>query len=207
MSEALDQIDYPRPSKRAVLTGTVVAIVGAALLTVFAVLPAEYGIDPTGFGKATRLTEIANPVNKYLAKGLKRTGVFTRSDTASAPEPGANDHWTFELGPFEGIELKYVLEQGKPMTFFWSATGPLDFDMHAHPFDGGTELTESYAIEQADHLGGRYVAPFTGIHGWYWQNRTLGRVKLTVDASGQMTGSKLFDQFGEHDRALTPPAE
>ncbi len=93
------------------------------------------------------------------------------------------------------------------MTFFWSATAPLDYDMHAHPFDGGTELTESYAIDRADISEGRYVAPFTGIHGWYWQNRTLGRVKLVIDASGQITGSKLFDQFGEHDRALTPAAK
>jgi len=207
MTEAPNQIDYPRPTKRAIVTGAVVAAGGAALLTVFAILPAEYGIDPTGFGKATRLTEIANPVNKYLARGLKRTGVFTPSDTAPAPEPGAKDRWTFELGPFEGIELKYVLAQGKPITFYWSATGPLDYDMHAHPFDGGTELTESYSIEKADHLGGRYVAAFTGIHGWYWQNRTFERVTLTLDASGQMTGSKLFGPFGEQDRELTPPTE
>lgn len=207
MTEALNEIDYPRPTKRAIVTGTIVAIAGAALLTVFAILPAEYGIDPTGFGKATRLTEIANPENKYLARGLKRTGVFTPSDTAPAPEPGVKDHWTFELGPFEGIELKYVLDEGKPMTFFWSATGPLDYDMHAHPFDGGTELTESYSIAKADRLGGRYVAAFTGIHGWYWQNRTFERVTLTLDASGQITGSKLFGPFGEQDRELTPPTE
>ena len=92
-------------------------------------------------------------------------------------------------------------------TFFWQATGPLDYDMHAHPFDGGTDLTESYAIEQADHLGGRYVAPFTGIHGWYWQNRSLERVTLTLDASGNITGSKLFGPFGEQDRELTPQAK
>ncbi|WEK46702.1 MAG: hypothetical protein P0Y56_17120 [Candidatus Andeanibacterium colombiense] len=206
MSEAFEQIDYPRPSKRAILTGAAVAVIGAAMLTVFAVLPAEYGIDLTGFGKATRLTEIAQPANKYLQRGLARSGVFTPSDTPSAPERGVTDHWTFELGPFEGIELKYVLDQGKPMTFFWSATGPLGYDMHAHPFDGGTDLTESYAIAEADHLGGRYVAPFSGIHGWFWQNRSLNRVTLTLDASGQIAGSKLFGTFGEQDRALTPAA-
>ena len=205
MTEALQEIDYPRPSRRAILTGAAVAVVGACLLTVFAVLPAEYGIDPTGFGKATRLTEIAHPANKYLARGLKRTGVFTPSDTPPPPEPGAKDHWSFEIGPYEGIELKYVLDQGMPITFFWSATGPLDYDMHAHPFDGGTDLTESYSIAKADHLGGRYVAAFTGIHGWYWQNRSFNRVTLTLDASGKMTGSKLFGPFGEQDRALTPP--
>lgn len=50
------------------------------------------------------------------------------------------------------------------MSFFWAANGPLDYDMHAHPFEGGTDLTESCSIESADFLGGLYVAPFTGIH-------------------------------------------
>lgn len=190
------------PSKRRLLIGGGIAAVAVAAIAVLFVLPAEFGIDPTGAGKKMGLTEIAAPANQYLVKGLKRKGVFARSDTAPTPEPGAKDHWEHELGPFEGIEFKYVVEEGKPITFFWSATGPLDYDMHAHPFAGGTAATESYAIEQADHLGGRYVAPFTGIHGWYWQNRTLNRVKLTLDASGAITGSKIFDMFGEHDRAL-----
>lgn len=193
----------PLASKRKLLVGGGVAVVAAAAIAVFFVLPAEFGVDPTGVGAKLGLTEIAEPTNKYLEKGLQRKGVFARSDTAPTPEAGVSDRWTFELGPFEGIELKYVVEEGKPFTFFWKATGPLDFDMHAHPFDGGEALTESYAIEQADHLGGRYVAPFTGIHGWYWQNRTLNRVQLTLDASGAMTGSKVFDMTGEHDRELS----
>ncbi len=205
MTEVTAPAAYVRPSKRSILIGSAAAIVAGVVLVVFAVLPAEFGIDPTGFGKATRITEIANPVgNPYLAKGLKRQGVFTQSDTPPTPEPGATDHWEFDLGPFEGIELKYVVEQGQPMTFFWSANGSLDYDMHAHPFEGGTELTESYSIEGADHLGGRYVAPFTGIHGWYWQNRSMNPVHLILDASGKITGSKIFDQVGEHDRELTP---
>lgn len=189
-------------SKRKLLVGGGVAVVAAAAIAVFFVLPAEFGIDPTGVGKKLGLTEIAQPVNEEFERGLKRKGVFTYSDTAPTPEPGVTDKWSIELGPFESIEFKYVVEEGKPFTFFWSATGPLDYDMHAHPFDGGTALTESYAIEQADHQGGRYVPPFTGIHGWYWQNRTLNRVKLTLDASGAMTGAKVFDMTGEHDREL-----
>jgi len=202
MSEIPDSIEFRRPTKSGILIGSAATfVVGAAIVVAF-VLPAEYGIDPTGIGKATRLVEIAKPVNPYLARGLKRTGTFLRSDGPPSPEPGAKDHWEYELGPFEGIELKYVVADGKPMTFLWSATGPLDFDMHAHPFKGGTDLTESYAIERADRLGGRYVAPFTGIHGWYWQNRSVKRVTLTLDASGSITGSKIFDRMGEHDRTL-----
>ncbi|OYW46612.1 MAG: hypothetical protein B7Z08_02365 [Sphingomonadales bacterium 32-68-7] len=175
-------------------------------MTVLFVLPAEFGIDPTGVGTATRLTEIANPkgMNVYLRKGLQREGVLTLGDTPPPAEPGARDHWEFEIQPYEGIELKYEIAQGKAMTFRWQATGPLDYDMHAHPFEGGTDLTESYSIEARSSMQGRYVAPFTGIHGWYWQNRSFEPVKLTLDASGALIGSRIFDALGEHKRELVP---
>lgn len=200
----MNMSEPPRRSRRGLILGAAGALIAAAAIVVVAVLPAEYGIDPTGLGKATGLLQIAKPQNPYLAKGLKRTGVFTASATPLPVAAGARDHWEFELAPFEGIELKYVVAQGQSLTFFWSATGPLDYDMHAHPFKGGTDLTESYSIAKADRLGGRYVAPFTGIHGWYWQNRSTAPVRLTLDASGAMTGSKLFDAAGEHDRQLSP---
>lgn len=197
----------PPPSSRTLLIGSAAALGGAAAILLLFVLPAEYGIDPTGVGRMTGLAKMAEPAaNVYLEKGLKRTGVFTPSETAPAPLPGARDRWTFTLAPYEGIELKYTIAAGKPITFFWSATGPLSYDMHAHPFDGGEKLTESYSIAKADHLGGHYVAAFTGIHGWHWQNRGVAPVTLTLDASGAIEASKIFDSSGAQDRALTPPA-
>ncbi len=75
--------------------------------------------------------------------------------------------------------------------------------MHAHPFQGGTALTESYGVGTAPQMQGRYVAAFTGIHGWYWQNRSMAPVKLTLDASGAITESTVFDSTGEHKRPLS----
>ena len=115
------------------------------------------------------------------------------------------DRFQIELQPYEGIELKYVLDQGAPMLFSWSATAPVNVDMHSLPFDGGTEATESFVIEDLPAQTALYVAPFNGIHGWYWQNRTMSPVTLTLDTTGAMSGSKLFDPAGEHDRPLAPP--
>ena len=177
-----------RPSsKRKLLIGGAVAVVAAAAIVTLFVLPAEYGIDPTGVGKAT--------------------GVLTSSDAPLPPEPGARDRFEITLAPFAAIELKYEIAQGQPMVFHWRASAPVHVDMHAHPFEGGTALTESYLIDDAiQQQSARYVAPFTGIHGWYWQNRTLKDVTVTLDASGKLIGSRTFDQFGEHPRALTGPA-
>jgi len=191
-----------RRSKALLIGGAAVAV--AAIAVIF-VLPAETGIDPTGLGEKSGLTEMANPsAEMYLQRGLKRKGVFTPSEGMPNPEPGVADHWTYEIPAYGEIELKYKLDKDAPITFAWSADGPLNVDMHAHPYDGGEALTESYAITQTDRQAGRYVAAFAGIHGWHWQNRGLSPVTLTVDASGKINGSMVLDGRSEQDRELTP---
>jgi hypothetical protein len=215
----------PPPSRKKLLLGIGGALAVAAVGLVVFVLPAEYGIDPTGAGKALGLTKLAEPEeNIYLKRGQARTNVLFPLETASQANEQAlrlaladkgitfpsgatvqSDRFQLELQPYEGIELKYVLDEGAPMLFSWSATAPVNVDMHSHPFDGGTEATESFIIEDRPNQTAVYVAPFNGIHGWYWQNRTMQPVTLTLDAVGAITGSKTFDQGGEHDRPLSPP--
>ena len=198
-------IETPSPaSRRKRLLGILAAFVAAAVIVLVFVLPAEFGRDPTGLGRTLGLGVLSEePVNEEFERGKKRTGVL-----AALPQDGLGrpaDRYTIELGPFESTEFKYTLEQGERMRFAWQATGPVDFDMHSHPFEGGTELTESYAIDKASSQSGVYTAQFTGIHGWYWQNRTTDNVTLTLEAAGPMSGSTIFDQMGEHPRELNPP--
>jgi len=193
----------PPPPRPKLLLGSAIALVVAGATVLLFVLPAEFDIDPTGFGKLTGLTKIADPgMSPEQKRGALRSGVLTPVTGPPTPERGKTDHWEFEIAPYAGIELKYDLAEGKAMTFRWQATGPLHYDMHAHPFVGGTALTESYSVSDAKSMQGRYVAAFTGIHGWYWQNRSMEPVKLTLDASGGITGSRIFDTGGEHKRPL-----
>ena len=46
------------PSRKKLLLGTGAAVAIAAVGLVVFVLPAEYGIDPTGVGRATGLTDL-----------------------------------------------------------------------------------------------------------------------------------------------------
>jgi hypothetical protein len=212
------------PSRKKLLIGSAAALAVAAVGLVVFVLPAEYGIDPTGAGAALGLTKLAEPENIYLERGRARTNVLfpieadpertrfsVREMIASkgvalpADAQLQSDRFQVELLPYEGIELKYVLAEGAPMLFSWHATAPVNVDMHSHPFEGGDALTESFVIDDLQAQSAVYVAPFTGIHGWYWQNRTLEPVTLSLDATGMITGSKIFDPAGEHDRPLTPP--
>lgn len=179
----------------------------AAIVGTLAVLAAEFGIDPTGFGQATGLTAISDQgMNAEQKRGALRSGVLVPIPGTVPLEPGKRDHFEIELPPYASIELKYEVAQDKSFVFSWRTSKPVHFDMHAHPFKGGTDLTESYAISNAAEQQGRYVAPFTGIHGWYWQNRHVEPVKLTLDASGAIIGSRIFDDSGEHRRPLKSPS-
>jgi hypothetical protein len=216
----------PAPSRRKLLTGVAAAAGVAAVALVVFVLPAEYGIDPTGAGSALGLTKLSDSEgeNIYLKRGQARTNVLFPLAASAVPDEATlrstlaakgvavaadaaikSDRFEFDLLPYEGIELKYELAQGTPMIFAWRATAPVNFDMHAHPFAGGDTLTESYSITDARAQTGVYLAPFTGIHGWYWQNQSLDPVTLTLDATGALIGSRTFDQAGEHPRPLSPP--
>jgi hypothetical protein len=193
------------PSGKKLLIGSAAALGVAAVAVVGFVLPAEYGIDPLGIGKALGLTQLSEPgLSEEQIRGNKRVGVLALSEQPPQPEAWT-DRWQITLRPYEAIELKYTLDQKAPLDFSWSGTGPLYYDMHSHPFEGGDALTETYSIGTLQQMHGRYVSQFTGLHGWYWQNRTMGDVTLTVEAAGPITGSTLFEMGVPSERELTPP--
>ena len=195
-------IEAPAPlSAPGVLLRTAAALAVAAAIATLFVLPAELGIDPTGFGKATGLVELSRQAKlSELEKGKLRGGSVVNFYDA----PVKTDRWSYELGPFKSIEFKYTMGKGAGMLFHWQATGELHYDMHSHPFDGGVDFTESYAVGDAKQQQGTYIAPFDGIHGWYWQNQTMDNVTLTLDATGGFSESTLFDSLGEHKRPIKP---
>ena len=204
MTDATPPSPSARPSRRKLLLGGSAGVIVAAAIALVFVLPAEFDLDPTGLGRAmglNRLSEGAMTIEQ--ARGAKRAGVLAELPGGKVANP--KDRYTVELGPFESIELKYTIPAGGRMQFAWVATGPIDYDMHAHPFDGGTDLTESYSVTRAASQSGTYTAQFSGIHGWFWQNRNTDNVTLVLEAGGDISDSAMFNQFGEHPREMTPP--
>ena len=93
------------------------------------------------------------------------------------------------------------------MLYSWTSSAPLFVEMHASP-DEAPRFAEFWERSDASAgSSGSHVAPFTGIHGWYWQNRSTDNVTLTLEAAGPMSTSTVFDQFGEHPRELAPPED
>jgi len=81
-----DPAELPSTGRLLKSTGIAAAVAGALL--VFVVLPAEYGVDPTGAGSLLGLTEMGR-IKMQLAEeaALDQAGVVATSPEASTPSP------------------------------------------------------------------------------------------------------------------------
>jgi len=201
------------PSKRAIAKATAIAFVIAAGLLVTAVLPAEYGIDPLGTGKMLRLTELANANDlKTAEKPVEplKTGeaaptivpVLEPSPAGDAPAMKGTfiaqprrykmDSREIKLKPGEGMEIKYNMKKGAGLLYSWMASDKLLFEFHGEPNvkpagKEGTDYYETYELDNRvgkDQAHGTFVAPSSGIHGWFWENKTSNEVTLKLVSAG-----------------------
>lgn len=109
----------------------------------------------------------------------------------------------FILGPFESVEYKYRIEEGGSMLYSWEATGELLFDMHSEP-DGAPEgYAETFGKARTVGDHGTYIAPFSGIHGWFWENRGTDDVTLNLISAGFYSGATEFRGGGSTDYEVT----
>jgi hypothetical protein len=188
----------PQTSPRRILTATAIAAAIAAVVLVVAVLPAEYGIDPLGTGKAMGLTALADTAaEEPQASTLEavRAGVNT-------PQSGqlAQDTFTVELRPFEGVEYKYRVEKGGSLSYAWTASAPVGFDFHGEPDGAPAKYSESYGKGTAPSAAGVFIAPTPGVHGWFWENTTSGRVTVTLTTSGFYSASTEYRDGERRER-------
>ncbi len=102
------------------------------------------------------------------------------------------DSRAMTLAPGEGMEIKYDMKKGAGLTYSWSADGTLLYEFHGEPDvkpEGkqGTDYYESYELNDrtgSDRANGTFIAPSTGIHGWFWENRTGKPVTLKLVSAG-----------------------
>jgi hypothetical protein len=214
-------IETQAPSMVKIATAALIAALVAATILVVAVLPAEYGLDPLGTGKALGLMELANATEKPApapqpAQAAAAAPADPPADTANAativpvlkpsPKPGDAptvtgafieqpdrykiDSREIKLAPGEGMEIKYHMQKGAGLVYSWKATGKVIFEFHGEPDQkpaGAVEdYYESYKNETAggDSSHGTFIAPSTGIHGWFWDNESGGPVTVNLVSAG-----------------------
>jgi hypothetical protein len=180
----------PVVSTRRILTATAIAAALALVVLVTTVLPAEYGIDPLGTGRALGLNALAAAGGEEdaAADGQALEAVRAGAHTP-ASVPLAQDEFTVELRPYEGVEYKYRVEQGASLVYTWTATSPVEYDFHGEPDGAPARYSESYATGNAAAATGTFFAPTPGVHGWFWENPGTSRITITLKTSGFYTKS------------------
>jgi hypothetical protein len=184
------------PSSAQLIRSTVIAGASAAVILVTVVLPAEYGIDPTGVGRVLGLQEMGE-IKSQLAdeaeadRKLERQdqssllndilGLFVGSAHAQEAEVW-QDETSFILTPGESTEWKLVMEEGATADYRMAVTGGrVNFDLHGH--GGGQSITYEKG-RGSTGAEGTIEAAFAGEHGWFWRNRDSGDVSVMVQVRG-----------------------
>ncbi len=194
MTQSTEAETTAPPSRRTVGLVTIGALAAAVLVMFAGVLPAEFGRDPTGLGKLTGTDRLWAPAELKISATTRPGDVPV---SRSYPMAFRSDVIDIALKPSvansdggEELEYKVAMPKGASYVYSWEVTGiadPEEFysEFHGHTVADGKAMTVAEyrkATGTSDH--GMLVAPFTGVHGWYFQNQSEKPVTIRVKLSG-----------------------
>lgn len=208
------------PSSIQLMKSTAIAAVAAMLLLIVIVMPAEYGIDPTGIGSVTglkRMGEIkvllaeeaeqnelallsvidAQSQNPAISEALIENSIVnvSSSPVPTAQEPQSvngerSDVMQITLTPNASTEIKVALAKGKTVQFSWESNGGA-VNFDTHGDSEALDISYfSYGKGTEQSDSGVIEAAFDGNHGWYWRNRSDASVTITLSTNGEYTDIK-----------------
>ena len=196
------------PSIGKLIKSTILAVFIAAVILITVVLPAEYGIDPTGIGNMLGLVTMGeikvslaqeaasektlrkkqkSPQDNKLQEAIKAVA----EDTSLEPEGDIrSDQMTITLKQNEGKEIKLTMKKGAKVNYvWWTDKGRANFDTHAD-----SEILEisyhNYEKGSKERSEGVLEAAFDGNHGWFWRNRTSETMTVTLQVDGEYSNIK-----------------
>lgn len=196
------------PSTRKLLRSTAVAALIATGLLVTTILPAEYGIDPTGVGRVFGLTQMGEIKSSLAAEAKAEKAqpagtvpppmaavqapaialapaMGSRSKPAAQANAATQQHtMSVTLKPGQAAEIKLAMRKDRNVRYEWATQGgAVNYDTHGD--QGNAIKYHGYSKGQnATGDAGTVQAAFDGKHGWYWRNRSGAEVTITLKTSG-----------------------
>jgi hypothetical protein len=209
----MSEIIHPVLEKKKIIKALIIALVIAVVLLVTAVLPAEYGIDPTGAGKAFGFNRLhiskdsllaptdadTTAHKKYPLIKMEKAGSgpdVPKPKEADNPPPQKQfdereDSVQVIVPAGKGIEYKtYMLKYGKLKYEWVTDKSTVYFDFHGEVHEANPSKNvyfESYTISNSHNMVGTFLAPFEGKHGWYFRNKGTEDITVTLRLKGQYT--------------------
>ena len=195
-------------SKKTMQKSTWVTFVAIVVAVVFFIMPAEYGIDPTGIGKKLGLLDLSDTITLDNQEELSLRMVqgtypeipdefdFYEPEVLGEPfsktqnQPYKSETIIINLNVAEQVEYKLIMKQGDAALYHWSMVedGIVYSDFHADPGENAEGYPDQYYIRyresETNQSSGSIVAPFDGNHGWYWLNIEEKPIQITLKVSG-----------------------
>lgn len=207
MTEPQNDPEAAAPSRHSLTKSAIWTFIGAVVVTVLFVLPAEYGIDPTGLGSRIGLTQLSGAVAPEIDAAprvvegqfpvVSPDDPFDFYEPETLGDPFSRTHdaefksasLVIALDEFEQVEVKAVMKQGDALVYSWKLVegDTVYTDFHADPAESD-QYPELYWIRYRESevasSSGSLVAPFDGNHGWYWLNIEENPVTIELEVRG-----------------------
>ncbi|MBW3582210.1 MAG: hypothetical protein KY455_03830 [Euryarchaeota archaeon] len=110
-------------------------------------------------------------VTSYTLEGL--TEVEEKKETVTISVPAG-----------EGLEYKLLMDEGDRIEYAWETVDgeAVFFDFHGEPGPGPDFTSHASGTTAGD--AGTFTAPFTGSHGWYFENQGEKTVTIVLSLEG-----------------------
>ena len=182
--------------------------IGQVVALALVLLVLGYWRARPGFMKHALVTNALLMGAGFLLVGVQVSGYYRAPEEAAPAAAGVDaagaaplprvyntEQTTFTLGPSQGFEYKYRLEQGHGMVYAWSATGKVESEFHGEA-DGSRGTAITYDKREGDFASGSFTAPASGIHGWYWKNLGNDEIAITLTSAGfYSSGEEMRPRF------------
>lgn len=170
------------PGTARLVRATLVSIVVAAAILVTTVLPAEYGIDPTGIGARLGLDTLQPVADENVAPATEGSAPAVKTSAPPAEDTGANAELAAKAAAAFGVKAGQSLDAAA----FSASAGELRTDTFTVTLEPGKGAEVKSALKAGDGLVFRWTAS----------------ADVAVDMHGEVPGAK-----GEWTSYAVEPAQ
>ncbi|MDC1037798.1 transmembrane anchor protein [Candidatus Marinimicrobia bacterium] len=178
------------PTSSQLLKSTLFAFIVAGILLLTVILPAEYGVDPTGIGELLGLKKMGEIKNSLEKDALTESEILKDNPTQNEKIKLENfdekqDVMEVEIASGEAIEIKLEMKKGTVVKYQWTTiNGGLNFNLHGDGYKGTNKSITYKKGRMYSSDSGELKSEFDGYHGWFWRNRNDVAVKVILEANG-----------------------
>ena len=178
------------PTSSQLLKSTLFAFIVAGILLLTVILPAEYGVDPTGIGELLGLKKMGEIKNSLEKDALTESEILKNNPTQNEKIKLENfdekqDVMEVEIASGEAIEIKLEMKKGTVVKYQWTTiNGGLNFNLHGDGYKGTNKSITYKKGRMYSSDSGELKSEFDGYHGWFWRNRNDVAVKVILEANG-----------------------